>query len=71
MSTDEEHKIARIFGQHYGPEDGLEIEQCIRSIILHQDHTHRDKLTSVLVKNGWSEPDAQAFADGIAEMSQP
>lgn len=68
MSADEEHKLARIFAQHYGPEDGLEIEQCIKSIILYEDHTYREKLASVLVKNGWSEPNAQAFADTIVEM---
>ena len=68
MSADEEHKIARIFGEHYGPEDGLVIEQCIKAIILHEDHTYREKLASVLIKNGWSEPNAQAFADTIVEM---
>lgn len=68
MSADEEHKLARIFAQHYGKEDGLEIEQCIKSIILYEDHTYREKLASVLVKNGWSELNAQAFADTIVEM---
>lgn len=69
MSSNEEHKIARIFGQHYGAEDGLAIEQCIRSIIQHGDLTSQERLVAVLEKNGWSAPDAQSFADAIAEMN--
>ena len=68
MSTDEEHKIARIFGEHYGPEDGLTIEQCIKAIIVRREYAYQEKLVNVLTKNGWSKPDAQAFADGITEL---
>ena len=70
MNTDEERKIARIFAQHYGPEDGLTIEQCLKSIILYEDHTYQEKLTGVLVKNGWSEQNAQAFLEEIIELSR-
>lgn len=70
MHLSEENKIARIFAKHYGPEDGLKIEQCIKAIILRQDGTYRDRLISVLTKNGWSASDAQTFADALTEMGE-
>ena len=70
MSLSDENKIARIFAKHYGPEDGLEIEQCIKFIILHEDHTYQKKLVSVLTRNGWAASDAQSFAEGVAEMGK-
>ncbi|MGB3588152.1 MAG: hypothetical protein WBA23_16505 [Tunicatimonas sp.] len=70
MNLSEENKIARIFAKHYGLKDGLEIEQCIKSIILHDDYTYLKKLTNVMVKNGWSELNAQSFAEIITELGQ-
>ncbi len=61
----EENKIAQIFEKHYGREDALEIERCIRGIILRGEQPFEERLITTLVKNEWSSEDAQSFVDAL------
>ena len=69
MNLSEENKIARVFEKHYGTEDALEIEQCIKGLLLQEDQSFRERLIQTLMKNGWSAEDAQSFAKALTDRS--
>lgn len=69
MNLGEENKIARVFEKHYGTEDALEIEQCIKGLLLQGDQSFRERLIHTLMKNGWSAEDAQSFAKALTDRS--
>ena len=68
MNTNDEDKIAHIFGKHYGEEDGFEIQRCIKAILLDRDSAYEDRLSNVLKRNGWSDQHAQEFVYILKRM---
>ena len=69
MKLTEDNKIAQVFARHYGTEDALEIERCIKVIMLDkaQAPPYRERLINVLMKNAWSAEDAQSFVGALTE----
>lgn len=70
MKLGEDNKIAEIFSRHYSVEDALEIERCIKGLVLdkQEERSYQETLISVLTKNDWSAEDAQSFAEALTEM---